>query len=64
MTVLAWIWSIVFGIYIGSVIYMGISMAAHFILLAMVTFTATVFYEAERKQDSWLLKLRAENLKA
>ena len=63
MTVLAWMWSIVFGIYVGSVIYMGISMAAHFILLAMVTFTATIFYEAERKHDSWLLKLREDKLK-
>ena len=62
MTVLAWMWSLVFGIYVGSVIYMGISMAAHFILLAMVTFTAAVFFEAERRQDSWLLKLRSENL--
>ena len=60
MTVLAWMWSIVFGIYVGSVIYMGISLAAHFILLFMVTFTAAVFYDAERRQDSWLLKLRLE----
>ena len=60
MTVLAWMWSVVFGIYIGSVIYMGVSLAVHFILLFMVTFTAAVFYEAERKQSTWLLKLRKE----
>ena len=58
MTVLAWMWSVAFGIYIGSVIYMGVSLAVHFILLFMVTFTAAVFYEAERKQSTWLLKLR------
>ena len=60
MTVLAWMWSITFGIYIGSVIYMGISLVIHFILLFMVFFTAAVFYEAERKGSSWLLKLRKE----
>ncbi|MDG1820170.1 MAG: hypothetical protein P8H31_10120 [Porticoccaceae bacterium] len=58
MTVLAWMWSIVFGLYVGSVIYMGISLAAHFILLFMLTFTAAVFYDAERRHDSWLLNLR------
>jgi len=60
MTVLAWMWSVAFGIYIGSVIYMGISLAVHFILLFMVTFTAAIFFEAERKQSTWLLKLRKE----
>jgi len=60
MTVLAWMWSVAFGIYIGSVIYMGVSLAVHFILLFMVTFTAAVFYEAERNQSTWLLKLRKE----
>jgi hypothetical protein len=60
MTVLAWMWSIVFGIYVGSVIYMGVSLAAHFLLLFMLTFTAAVFYDAERRQDSWLLNLRLE----
>lgn len=60
MTVLAWMWSITFGIYIGSVIYMGISLVIHFVLLFMATFTAAVFYDADRRGDSWLLKLRKE----
>jgi hypothetical protein len=38
---------------------MGISIASHFLLLFMVAFTASVFYDAERRHDSWLLKLRA-----
>ena len=58
MTVLAWMWSVVFGIYVGSVIYIGISFASHFILIFMACFTAAVFYDAERRQDSWLLQLR------
>ena len=64
MTVLAWMWSIAFVLYIGSVIYMGISLAIHFILLFMVAFTAAVFYDAERRHDSWLLDLRLEQIKA
>ncbi|MBT5387217.1 MAG: hypothetical protein HN817_02020 [Porticoccaceae bacterium] len=59
MNVLAWMWSVVFGIYLGSVIYMGVSMAAHFILLFGVSFTAAVFYDAERRGDSWLLELKS-----
>ena len=59
MTVLAWMWSVVFGAYLGSVIYMGISIASHFILIFMVAFTAAVFYDAEKRHDSWLLQLRA-----
>jgi hypothetical protein len=38
---------------------MGVSLASHFILIFMVAFTASVFYDAERRHDSWLLKLRA-----
>jgi hypothetical protein len=64
MTVLAWMWSIAFGLYIGSVIYMGVSLAAHFIILFMITFTAAVFYDAERRGDSWLLALRVDQLKS
>ena len=60
MTVLAWMWCIAFGIYIGSVIYMGVSLVAHLALLFMITFTAAVFYDAEKRNDSWLLKLRKE----
>jgi len=61
MIVLATMWSGVFAIYIGSVFYYGISVAAHFILLCMGFFTLSVFYEAEKKQSSWLLKLRKKN---
>jgi membrane protein YdbS with pleckstrin-like domain len=58
MTVLAWMWCIAFGITIGSVVFMGISMVAHVAILFMVFFTASVFYDADRRHDSWLLNLR------
>jgi len=43
---------------------MGVSLAAHFIILFMITFTAAVFYDAERRGDSWLLALRVDQLKS
>jgi len=58
MTILAGLWSFSFAIYIGSIIYFGISLAAHTILLIMFFFTISVFYDAEKNNSSWLLKLR------
>ena len=63
MTVLAWMWCIAFGLYIGSVVYMGISLIAHFSIIFMIMFTASVFYDAENRGDSWLLALRVDQLK-
>ncbi len=61
MTILAGTWSFSFSVYIGSIIYFGISLAAHMILLLMFFFTMSVFYDAEKNNSSWLLKLRKEN---
>jgi len=58
MTILATMWSFSFAIYIGSIIYFGISLAVHAILLLMFFFTMAVFYDAEKNRSSWLLKLR------
>ena len=61
MTILAIMWSGAVAAYLGSIIYFGISLAAHIILLLMFFFTMAVFYDAERNQTSWLLKLRRDN---
>jgi hypothetical protein len=45
MNILALMWSAAFAVYIGSIIYFGISLAAH----------------AEKNQSSWLLKLRRKH---
>ena len=59
MVVLAWLWSITFGcLIIGSIVFAGLCMAAHFLLLCMVTLTVCVFWEADRRGDTWLLALR------
>ena len=63
MTILAFMWSGVFALYIGSIIYFGLSVAAHIILILMFFFTMAVFYDAEKNQSSWLLRLRKEQKK-
>lgn len=61
MTVLAWMWCIAFGLYMGSVIFMGLSFIGHLALLFMVFFTAAIFYDAEQRQDSWLVPIKVES---
>tara|TARA_B110000503_G_scaffold53178_1_gene85539 strand:+ start:8980 stop:9369 length:390 start_codon:yes stop_codon:yes gene_type:complete len=60
MIILATLWSGAFAIYLGSIIYFGISVAAHIVLLLMFFFTMAVFYDAEKNKSSWLLRLRKE----
>lgn len=60
MTILAFMWSGSFAIYLGSIFYFGISLAAHIVLILMFFFTVAIFYDAEKNQSSWLLKLRSE----
>ena len=60
MTILALMWSGTFAVYIGSIFYFGLSLAAHIILILMLFFTVAVFYDAERNKSSWLLKLRQQ----
>ena len=61
MTILAFMWSGAFAAYLGSIIYFGISLAAHLGLILMFFFTVAIFYDAERSQSSWLLKLRRDH---
>ena len=60
MIILAFMWSGAFAAYIGSILYFGISIAAHIVLILMFFFTVAVFYDAEKNNSSWLLKLRRE----
>ena len=61
MTILAFIRIGLFAVYLGSIIYFGISVAAHIVLILMFFFTVAIFYDAEKSQSSWLLKLRREH---
>ena len=60
MNILGFMWSGVFAVYLGSIFYFGISVAIHIILILMFFFTMSVFYDAEKNQSSWLLRLRME----
>jgi hypothetical protein len=60
MTILALMWSGAFAVYLGSILYFGISLAAHIVLIVMFFFTVAIFYDAEKNHSSWLLKLRRE----
>ena len=49
MQVLAWMWCIVFSMWMGSIIVFGVSAAIHAILLAGIFVTVGVFETAKRK---------------
>ena len=49
MQVLAWMWCIIFSMYLGSIVAFGISAAIHALLRASVFITAGVFETAKRK---------------
>ena len=53
MAVLAYMWSVVFCMYIGAIVLIGPSIAIHTILLVGVFFTAEVFRRAERRALSY-----------
>ncbi len=60
MSILAFMWSGAFAVYLGSIFYFGLSIAAHLILILMFFFTVAIFYDAEKSKSSWLLKLRRD----
>ena len=49
MQVLAWMWCIIFSMWVGSVVAFGISAAIHALLIAGVFITAGVFETAKRR---------------
>ena len=51
LQVLAWMWCIIFSMWIGSVVVFGISAALHALLIAGVFITAGVFETARRKPN-------------
>ena len=49
LQVLAWMWCIVFSMYVGSFCIMGISMVAHALFLMAIVITVATFETAKRK---------------
>jgi hypothetical protein len=53
MVILAYMWSVVFSIYLGAIAVLGPSIAAHTILLIGVFFTADIFRRARDRSLSY-----------
>jgi len=51
MQMLAWMWCIIFSMWMGSIMVFGISAIAHALLIAGVFITAGVFETAKRKPN-------------
>ena len=49
MQILAWMWCIIFSMWMGSIVVFGISAIAHALLIAGVFITAGVFETAKRR---------------
>ena len=49
MQLLAWMWCIIFSMWVGSILVFGISAVIHALLIAGVFITAAVFETARRK---------------
>lgn len=49
MQLLAWMWCIIFSMWVGSIVVFGISAIAHALLIAGVFITAGVFETAKRR---------------
>ena len=54
MQVLAWMWCIVFSMWMGSILVFGVSASIHAILLAGIFVTVGVFETAKRKPVSFV----------
>ena len=49
MQVLAWMWCIIFSMYLGSIVAFGISAIIHTLILAGIFVTVAVFETAKRR---------------
>ena len=55
LQILAWMWCIIFSMYIGSWVVMGVSMVAHALLLAGIVLTVGTFEVARSNPAFFLL---------
>jgi hypothetical protein len=50
LQILAWMWCIIFSLYLGSYVVFGLSAAAHALILAGIAITVSTFETARRKK--------------
>ena len=53
MQVLAWMWCIIFSMWMGSVYVFGVTAIAHALIIAGVFITAAVFFTAKTKPTTF-----------
>ena len=51
MQILAWMWCIMFSLWVGSITVFGFTAVAHAAILAAITITVSTFEIAKRKPD-------------
>ena len=56
LQVLAWMWCIVFSMYIGSMWVFGITAVAHVFIISAIVITVATFETAKRKPNFFLRK--------
>ena len=56
MQILAWMWCIVFSVYVGSIWVFGVTAIAHLLIIAAIVITVSTFEVAKRKPDSFVKK--------
>ena len=57
LQVLAWMWCIVFSMYMGSIFVMGVTMIAHVIFLAAIVITVATFETAKKNPKAFTLRM-------
>ena len=57
LQVLAWMWCIVFSMYMGSIFVMGVTMIAHVLFLAAIVITVATFETAKNNPKAFSLRL-------
>ena len=57
MQILAWMWCIVFSMYMGSIFVMGVTMIAHVMFLAAIVVTVATFETAKNNPKAFKLRL-------
>lgn len=50
MQVLAWMWSAIFSVALGSYLFFGVSVMAHALIIAGLVVTLAVFQRAEQRE--------------
>ena len=51
MQILAWMWCIIFSMYLGSIVAFGISAIIHAVLIAGIVITVATFETAKRRPE-------------